>query len=285
VETLFNTRYGTSQGARGRCQWSHPFLTCITEPRRQSRLPLPCNCKRTVLDGSSSSDTGRLCATIMPSMHKRTIARRFLLACLTLLEATTASSGASRLGQTGELQLHAGFGFSEPPFAIGDFDGDNQPDLATVQGEPEARQVTRYSIQLQLTLGTRPAIGLTAPFGGLLLSAKDVNGDSALDLVVRTALDARLVAVLVNDGYGNFSVAAEGSFPELTAKGISRVQAPTDPSSKHTPILPSRCPSGEARGLGPGFDAPASSQKFLIPEQHHAALRSAGASSGRAPPR
>jgi hypothetical protein len=223
------------------------------------------------------------------SMDTRTIARRFPLACpalcLALLGATTASSAASRLGRTGEPQLHTGLSFSDAQFAIGDFDGDNKPDLATVQVDPDSRQLTRYSIQLQLTLGTKTPIALTAPFGGLLLSVKDVNGDSTLDLVVRTALDARLVAVLVNDGYGNFTVAAEGSFPELTAVGISRVHAPADPSSKQSPILPSRCPSGEARDLGAGFHAPAAAQNLLIPEQHDAPLRSAGASSGRAPPR
>jgi hypothetical protein len=205
--------------------------------------------------------------------------------CLALLGATNALSAASRLGHMCEPHLHTGLSLSDAQFAIGDFDGDNKPDLATVQVAPDSRQLTRYSIQLQLTLGSKAAIGLTAPFGGLLLSAKDVNGDSALDLVVRTALDARLVAVLVNDGYGNFSVAAEGSFPELTAVGISRVHAPADPSSKQPPILPSRCPSGEAIALQAGFAAPAAAQKLLIPEPHNALLRSAGASSGRAPPR
>ena len=42
---------------------------------------------------------------------------------------------------------------------------------------------------------------------------RDVNGDNALDLVVTTAWLNRPVAVLVNDGHGNFAVSDPGSFP------------------------------------------------------------------------
>ena len=90
-------------------------------------------------------------------------------------------------------------------FAIGDFDGDSQPDLATVQSGL-GRSETRYWIRLEFSTGLRDAIGVTAPSGGLHIASRDVNGDHFLDLVVTTAWQHRPVAVLLNDGHGKFTL-------------------------------------------------------------------------------
>src|SRR5271167_2526302 len=129
-------------------------------------------------------------------MNTTAITRPSILAgivvCLTLLRGLTSFSASSDQGFSTAQPSPAGFGLSSAHFAIGDFDGDQKPDLASVQVDPYSQQATRYSIHLQFSVGTRSAIGLTAPLGGLLLSAKDVNGDSTLDLVVTTALDHHL---------------------------------------------------------------------------------------------
>jgi hypothetical protein len=97
-------------------------------------------------------------------------------------------------------------------FAIGDFDGDRQPDLATVGIARVSSLNFRYLISFQLSKGKVQTIGVTGPAGGLVLLARDVNGDRALDLVLATAWRHELVAVLLNDGQGNFSAARPGQF-------------------------------------------------------------------------
>jgi hypothetical protein len=105
------------------------------------------------------------------------------------------------------------FSAGVPQFAIGDFDGDRKPDLAEVHVEPSDSQSTRYSITVHLASGVSQSIGMTAPFGGLEIVPRDVNGDNAPDLVVSTTLRHEPVAVLLNDGHGNFTRVEPNSFP------------------------------------------------------------------------
>jgi hypothetical protein len=99
------------------------------------------------------------------------------------------------------------------PFAIADFDGDLHPDLASIQTGPNNSGTTDYWIQLQLSASGRQSIRLTAPAGGLLIEARDVNGDRAVDLVLVTAWFRKPVAIFLNDGHGIFSRAEPATFP------------------------------------------------------------------------
>jgi hypothetical protein len=99
-------------------------------------------------------------------------------------------------------------------FAIADFDGDRKPDLATVEVQKgNSSSTTQYSIRLQLTAGAVQVFGVIAPAGGLQIVARDVNGDDALDVLVSTAWQHKQVAVLLNDGHGQFTLADPGAFP------------------------------------------------------------------------
>jgi hypothetical protein len=99
------------------------------------------------------------------------------------------------------------------PFAIADFDGDLNPDLARVEVGSSDSTRSVYSIQFQLTTVGRQSIRLVAPVGGLQLLARDVNGDHAIDLVVMTAGLGQPVAVFLNDGHGGFSQGDKNVFP------------------------------------------------------------------------
>lgn len=98
-------------------------------------------------------------------------------------------------------------------FAIADFDGDQLPDLASVEGDQVGSASTNYSIQFHLSAYGRQVIQLVAPPGGLQIEARDVNGDHAVDLVLTTAWFKHPVAVLLNDGHGRFSRAQPSEFP------------------------------------------------------------------------
>jgi hypothetical protein len=97
--------------------------------------------------------------------------------------------------------------------ALADFDGDIRPDSASVQPASEDFGATTYWIRVQLSKVGLSFIRLDGPAGGLWIQARDVNGDHAIDLVLSTAWQGAPVAVLLNDGHGNFSRAEGSKFP------------------------------------------------------------------------
>ena len=100
-------------------------------------------------------------------------------------------------------------------FAIADLDGDQRPDLATIQaGQTSSAFTNDYWVQLRLSAREPRSFRLVAPQGGLFIEARDVNGDHALDLVLSTAWQREPVAILLNDGHGNFSRAAPMDYPK-----------------------------------------------------------------------
>jgi len=101
-----------------------------------------------------------------------------------------------------------------PSLAISDFDGDHRPDLASVQAGQIDGPVTDYWIELHLTTSGLQSIRLSAPSGGLIIKAQDVNGDHAVDLVLTAVWFRRPVAILLNDGHGSFSQIEPSAFPE-----------------------------------------------------------------------
>jgi hypothetical protein len=119
-----------------------------------------------------------------------------------------------------------------PQFAIADFDGDLRPDLVSIQAGANSSGTTRYRINLQLTAAGPQSIGVTAPSGGLLVTARDVNGDHAVDLLLTTAWFRQPVAILLNDGHGNFSrvepIVFPGAFKEREINRVSTAGQATD---------------------------------------------------------
>ena len=101
------------------------------------------------------------------------------------------------------------------PFAIADLDGDRQPDLALVEIEREQASSTRYAIRVRFGGGTDSYVGVKGPLGGLRLTLRDVNHDDSLDLILTSAMDRRVIQVLLNDGHGKFAAADTGSYSNL----------------------------------------------------------------------
>ena len=94
---------------------------------------------------------------------------------------------------------------SSQSFSINDFDGDHHPDLANLQTAQSRPGASRYFIQLQLSATEQHSLYLEGPSGGLVIEARDVNGDNSPDLVLKSSLYYRPVAIFLNDGHGNFS--------------------------------------------------------------------------------
>ncbi len=104
------------------------------------------------------------------------------------------------------------------PFAIADFDGDHRADIASVEAAPGTSTNNDYWVRLRLSASGKRYIPLSAPRGGLRVEALDVNGDRAVDLVFATAWLDRPVAILLNDGHGNFSRVDPSAFPQAFEK-------------------------------------------------------------------
>src|SRR4029077_12896397 len=62
-------------------------------------------------------------------------------------------------------------------FAIADFDGDLQPDLARIRVTRDGSPTSEYSVDLNFSSGAKPAICIVGPSGGLQIIQRDVNGD------------------------------------------------------------------------------------------------------------
>jgi len=157
-------------------------------------------------------------------------------------------------------------------FAIADFDGDLRPDLASIEAGGSKSGSADYRIQLRLSSVGRQFIQLTAPRGGLVIEARDVNGDHAVDLVLATAWSGQPVAVFLNDGHGSFSRAEPDAFPEAfasssgdcvstTSQGTDAVCIPPQPGSG---ICVGKSESRRDGSLE-GFSCPASSDLTASP--------------------
>jgi hypothetical protein len=168
-------------------------------------------------------------------------------------------------------------------FAIADFDGDFRPDLANIQSGTNIFGSDNYWIQLQLSSAGRQSIQLVAPAGGLLIEARDVNGDHAVDLVLSTVWFRQPVAIFLNDGHGRFSradpTASPGAFSESETNWGSRSNLATDSvgmtqqsgagiCSKEKDSLHDRSPAGLIPPPSAGFSV----SPFLVSQP------------GRAPP-
>ena len=113
-------------------------------------------------------------------------------------------------------------------FAIADFDGDLRPDLAMIRVTQDGAPVNQYSIELKFSSGKRAPIGLIGPAGGLEVSPQDVNGDQFADLVVTSIVDREFVAILLNDGKGNFTQVDSADYPQAGNRTVAQLCSPAE---------------------------------------------------------
>jgi hypothetical protein len=131
-------------------------------------------------------------------------------------------------------------------FAMGDFDGDSQPDLATVEEINSIDSVgARYWITFHLSAGAEQALGFSGPIGGLRILPHDVNGDHALDLVVVARWKHQTVAIFLNDGFGSFTPADPSRFQTDLQPSDSEIRPAAAPSEHSAVLLGKKSAPGE----------------------------------------
>jgi hypothetical protein len=169
-------------------------------------------------------------------------------------------------------------------FAIADFDGDSKPDFATVQSGQEGSSNTRYWIAFQLSTGSRQTLDITAPTGGLRITSRDVNGDDFLDVIVTASWTNRPVAVLLNDGRGNFTPSDPSVFPGAFETSENSWTLRTDQIADASAALSLRYFSGDYEVGGTAFSPPHETRLPVTSTSQFAAPSSSIFFLGRAPP-
>lgn len=169
-------------------------------------------------------------------------------------------------------------------FAIADFDGDSRPDLATVNvGQISARN-TRYWIAFHLSGRSSQTVGITAPTGGLQITSQDVNGDSFPDVIVTTAWTNKPVAILLNDGLGNFTSSSPAEFQKAFTTSETSWTAAADEIRDATALLLARYVPGDCR-TECGFLSPSEMLLRIVPiSSYGPGVTSIAPFIGRAPP-
>lgn len=169
-------------------------------------------------------------------------------------------------------------------FAIADFDGDRQPDLALIRVTSDGSPISQYSVDFNFSTGHKPPICFVGPAGGMQISPRDVNGDKFADLVVTSLLDSKFVVIFLNDGKGNFVSAEPSDYPGALKGTGFRLVVPEDAPAGVLALQPTRSMETEADD-SVGLHAPYESSYVgvrLPPLQVRAEL--AFSSAGRAPP-
>ena len=219
------------------------------------------------------------------SLQKVTRLGKRSIRLLTMICLSIASAKTSTPASEPQMVAFGAGGQSIGHFLIADFDGDHKPDFATVDVDRSFIHLTNYSIHLQLSRGCDSAIGLTAPSGGLQLISRDVNGDDILDLVVRTAFDSNLVAVLLNDGHGNFTLAKPEQFPGFESEPGSHFSSELRHPVERISLLPSRTSFGDRTESGLTERVRILAESLRAKKKRPSYSYVEYAQSGRAPPK
>ena len=221
-------------------------------------------------------------------MSLRSVINRFFLPAFAVL-CLVACVWAGRLefqntDQPISRLVRTAVALGSTQFAIADFDGDRQPDLALIRVTSDGSPTSQYSVDFNFSGGHKPTICFVGPAGGMQISPRDVNGDKFADLVVTSLLDSKFVVIFLNDGKGNFVSAEPSDYPGALKGTGFRFVLPEDAPAGLLAFQVGRSMETEM-GDATGWDAPYESSSVgmrLAPRQARSEL--ALPSAGRAPP-
>jgi hypothetical protein len=204
---------------------------------------------------------------------------QLLILCLALFAGSTAEAGP---GLAAAQQSAAGA--AGVNFAIADFDGDSLPDLATVQPGLAMASRTSYWIHFQFSLGNQGSFAVSGPTGGLQIASRDVNGDSFLDLIISTSIGNDPVAVLLNDGRGNFRMADSRAFSAAIWGALTEWRASAANWEGEGLAMASAGWAGVICSMGTGGELPAALGQVARPCEKSDGCNAPHEVRGRAPP-
>jgi len=97
---------------------------------------------------------------------------------------------------------------------FGDFDGDHRPDFAIADAQPLRGGTYRYRIGIHLSVRPDSTFDVEArTASGVHVTARDVDGDHDLDLVITTRIGQQPIGVWINNGDGVFTRGDLAAYP------------------------------------------------------------------------
>jgi len=150
----------------------------------------------------------------------RSIAFRALnvlgLGCGILVAAATAQVWPNSGGMASGATLPSGLAVAlRGSSGLGDFDGDSRTDIAYAKSRGLVNGVYHYQIQVLLSAQPHATFEVESGNNGgsLHISARDVDGDRDLDLVITNGFNREPVGVWINDGHGMFTPGDATAYP------------------------------------------------------------------------
>ena len=120
--------------------------------------------------------------------------------------------------------------------ARGDLDGDRRTDSAVAQPEGLVNGAYRYRVDVRLSADPGTTFDVDSKSGGgLHITARDVDGDYDLDLVITSKFGREPVGVWINDGHGRFTPGNAAAYAKSIWQETDRCfETPDKP--RHSPI-------------------------------------------------
>jgi hypothetical protein len=138
----------------------------------------------------------------------------------------------------------AGFSILSAPLLHGsgtlaDLDGDRHADFAFSSPQGLVNGAYRYRVDVFLATGSGTTFDVDSKAaGGLHISARDVDGDHDLDLVITSQFGHEPVGVWINDGHGQFTQDHAGAFAEGIWQETDRCfETPNTPPRLAQPLV------------------------------------------------
>jgi hypothetical protein len=99
---------------------------------------------------------------------------------------------------------------------VADFDGDSRTDIAFARPRGLVNGVYHYQIEVLLSAQQRTTFEVESgpAGGGLQITARDIDGDRDLDLVITMEFSGKRVGVWINDGHGGFTPGDAAIYPD-----------------------------------------------------------------------
>ena len=163
-------------------------------------------------------------------MKARSLALNTVVAVLALAASSVwAQDGLKGALSRANLASPANLGtpFSQT-LAAADFDGDNKPDGAVLVDHGWLRPQSGFrTIELHFTGRGNTDLSFESNETALAISALDVNGDGATDIVVEQPFTHKRLQVWLNDGRGGFREVRSEDFPSAEAGNHERLESPS----------------------------------------------------------
>lgn len=98
---------------------------------------------------------------------------------------------------------------------VADFDGDSRTDIAFAKPRGLVNGMYHYEVEVLLSAQPRTTFEVESgpAGGGLHITARDIDGDRDLDLVITNEFSGEPVGVWINDGHGGFTPGDAAIYP------------------------------------------------------------------------